>query len=118
MSENPQRQPLAPAGIPGVLALLLVLSLGVAGVVLLIAPPVQPQGRPAEVEFDTRAMLEAMAPAKIGDIVGRLGTDGSRALGSPGHAGAAAFLRSELEASGYKVIERRNLVAAPVLEKS
>jgi len=118
MSKNQQTQPLAPAGIPSILALLLALSLGVLGVVLLITPPVQPQGRPAEVEFDASAMLEAVAPAKIGDIVGQLGADGSRALGSPGHAAAASFLRRELETSGYEVIERRNLVAAPVLEKS
>jgi len=97
-------------------ALLLVAAL--AGFLILFAPPLRTEGISTRAALDSSALRGAFNRQEIDALRTKIASFGPRGLGQPGHGAVANFLAGQLRADGLQVIERRDMVVAPVTDVS
>lgn len=97
-------------------SLLLVAALAVF--LILFSPPLRTEGISTRAALDSSALRGAFNRQEIDALRTKIASFGSRGLGQPGHGAVADFLAGQLRADGLQVIERRDMVVAPVTDVS
>lgn len=100
------------------LLFLILLVAALAGFLILFSPPLKTEGISTGVALDSSSLRGAFNRQEIDALRTKIASFGPRGLGQSGHAAVADFLAGQLRADGLRVIERRDMVVAPVTDVS
>ena len=101
-----------------VLLFLVLLVAALAGFLILFSPPIRTEGISTRAVLDSSELRKAFNRQEIDALRTKIASFGPRGLAQPGHAAVADFLAGQLRADGLQVIERRDMVVAPVTDIS